>query len=55
MSLETNDISHPEATVNLTNIEKMGKTPYEKFCKNRLIQHESSSRSADTVEVADIA
>ena len=33
ISLETKDISHPEATVNLTNIEKIGKTQYEDFAK----------------------
>ena len=52
ISLETKDIPHPEATVNLTNIEKIGKTEYEEFCKNRLIQQSSSSQSADTVEVS---
>ena len=52
ISLETKDIPHPEATVNLINIEKIGKTQYEEFCKNGLIQQSSSSQSADTVEVA---
>ena len=52
ISLETKDIPHPEASVNLTNIEKIGKKQYEEFCKNRLIQQSSSSQSADTVEVA---
>ena len=31
ISLETKDISHPEASVNLTNIEKIGKKQYEEF------------------------
>ena len=34
MSLETKDILHPEATVNLTDMEKIGKTKYDKFCKS---------------------
>ena len=33
-------------------MENIGKTQYEEFCKNRLIQQSSSSQSADTVEVA---
>ena len=52
ISLQTKDIPHPEADVNLTNIEKIGKTQYEEFCKNRFIQQSSSFQSADTVEVA---
>ena len=52
ISLETKDIPHPESDVNLTNIEKIGKTQYEEFCKNRFIQQSSSFQSADTVEVA---
>ena len=47
ISLETKDIPHPEASVNLTNIEKIGKKQYEEFCKNRLIQQSSSSQSAE--------
>ena len=43
ISLETKDIPHPEASVNLNNIEKIGKKQYEEFCKNRLIQQSSSS------------
>ena len=53
ISLETKGIPHPEATLNLTiYIEKIGKTQYEEFCNNRLIQQSSSYQSADTVEVA---